>query len=105
MSTSQNLRNTSVLVVDDQTTSLDVVRLVLESRGYSVLMTSDPYEAIRMCKESDISVLISDLVLHSPITGTDLALQVHESCPDAAILFMSGTSPEGWPDADFENLK
>jgi len=93
-----------VLVVDDSVDSLDVVRIVLESRGHSVLTTSDPYEAIRMCRESDISLLISDLILHSPITGTDLALQSHELRPDAAILLMSGTAPEGWPNADFEKL-
>jgi DNA-binding response OmpR family regulator len=51
----------TVLVVDDSTLVLDIVRDALEARGYRVETTSDPLECERMFSEVEPDVLVVDI--------------------------------------------
>ena len=87
----------TILVLDDDTSNLKVISFVLRSRGYDVLEASGGAEAIRICKSHDqpIHLLIADVKIPD-IPGTQVALRVIESCPDSAILFVSGTAVSDW---------
>jgi CheY-like chemotaxis protein len=55
---------TKVLVADDKATSRELIRTVLESRGYSISEASDGIEALRFARELDPDLIILDL--HMP---------------------------------------
>jgi DNA-binding response OmpR family regulator len=96
----------TVLILDDDSGSLNVLYWVLE-RNYRLLKAQNSEEAILLCQEhkETISLIVADLVLNSPISGTEVGLRVRESCPDVPILFTSGRPLEAWRDGDFVNLK
>jgi DNA-binding response OmpR family regulator len=83
---------------------LAVVRRILEKGSYRISAVSDADEAIHLCHERRIDVLVTDEFLPA-LSGVQLASLVHDQCRDSAILFMSGTPLEGWPTADIETLK
>jgi two-component system cell cycle sensor histidine kinase/response regulator CckA len=87
----------TILVLDDDASNLKVISLVLRSRGYDVLEAGSGAEAVRICKShhEPIHLLIADVKVPD-IPGTQVALRVIESCPDSAILFVSGTAVTDW---------
>ena len=93
-----------ILVLDDDRTSVQVLRWALESRPYHVIDVPDAEQAIAVCRNPDLNVdlLITDVFV--PLaSGTEVALRVREACENAAILFISGTPLEGWPEEDLRN--
>jgi CheY-like chemotaxis protein len=68
-----------------------VVRAILSSRGYDVIETTDPAQALAICHESKkvIHLLLTDVVMPR-MSGRDLAARVVELRPDMKVLYMSG---------------
>ena len=77
-----------VLVVDDEPDIRTVVRSMLTAKGYTVLETGDPQQAIRMATQQAIHLLISDVVMPL-MKGTELAKRVQEVSPWTKVLLMS----------------
>ena len=88
---------TTILVLDDDASNLKVISLVLRSKNYEVLEAGSGADAIRICKShhAPINLLIADVKVPD-IPGTEVALRLIESCPDSAILFVSGTAVSSW---------
>jgi PAS domain S-box-containing protein len=81
----------TILLVEDDTTVRSVVRAILSSRGYDVIDTVDPAEALTACRDlqKPIHLLLTDVVM--PLTsGRDLAARVAEMRPAIKVLYMSG---------------
>ncbi|MBE2319239.1 response regulator [Solirubrobacter sp. CPCC 204708] len=83
----------TVLVVEDDRNVRDLVRLLLESNGYTVLTAQQADEAVRVCTELDVDLLLTDVVMPET-SGRELAEQVAAAAPGVRILFMSGYSDE-----------
>jgi len=83
----------TVLVVEDDPNVRDLVRLLLEHNGYNVLTVQDADEAERACRELDVHLLLTDVVMPE-VSGQALAERIAEVAPDVRILFMSGYSDE-----------
>jgi two-component system, cell cycle sensor histidine kinase and response regulator CckA len=81
----------TVLVVDDNPTSVEVLGYLLESKGYSVLRAESATEAESVSKLHDgpISLLVTDAALRS-ITGQELANRIRAARPELQILYISG---------------
>lgn len=77
-----------VLVVDDETDIRTVVRSMLTAKGYTVLETGDPQQAIRMATQQAVHLLITDVVMPL-MKGTELARRVQEVSPWTKVLLMS----------------
>jgi two-component system, cell cycle sensor histidine kinase and response regulator CckA len=78
-----------VLLVEDEEPVRELVRRVLEDVGYHVLAASRPSEAQRLAAESEIDLLLTDVVMPE-MSGYELATRVRLARPDAHTLFMSG---------------
>ena len=80
-----------ILLVEDETAVLDMVRLMLEGLGYQVLTASTPAEAIRVGQlhECRIDLLITDVIMPG-MNGRELTHNLLSICPDVKRLFMSG---------------
>lgn len=80
----------TILVVDDEREVLSVAVDTLETQGYAVLQTVDPFEALKMARRSaePIDLLLTDVVM--PLMhGVKLADEFRAIRPGAKVLFMS----------------
>jgi CheY-like chemotaxis protein len=93
----EDLRGSAaVLLVEDQASVRRLVREQLEELGYRVLDAASPLEALELSARSAVTVdlLLSDVVMPQ-MSGIELAKRIHETRPDARVLFMTG-----WADRD-----
>ncbi len=81
----------TVLVVEDETSLLEMSQEMLEQLGYFVLAARAPEDAIRQADESgrEINLLITDVVMPQ-MNGRELADKLIASHPNVKVLFMSG---------------
>ncbi|MFP4380087.1 MAG: PAS domain S-box protein [Candidatus Sumerlaeia bacterium] len=81
----------SVLLVDDEATLTEVVGMVLESLGYHVDSTNDPREALQAFQKNadKYDLVITDLTMPN-LTGSDLAMHIHNIRQDIPIIMLTG---------------
>jgi CheY-like chemotaxis protein len=81
----------TILLVEDEPTTRDIARLILEKWGYRVLAAATPGEAVRVAKAhaGKIHLLLTDVVMPE-MNGRDLAETIVPFYPEIRILFMSG---------------
>ena len=81
----------TILVVDDDLSVLTVVKCMLESSDYNVLLANSAEVALRMVERDDLSIdlLLTDVVMPD-VNGPDLAKKIQEIRPAIKVLFMSG---------------
>jgi len=78
----------TILVVDDSPEVRNVTRDILASRGYTVVDTGDPREALRIAETRTIRLLLTDVVMPE-MNGRELAERFALANPQARVLFMS----------------
>ena len=83
----------TVLVVEDTKDLREMIREVLEERGYTVLAASDGEQALALVGErtGPIELLLTDVVMPK-LGGAGLARRVAELRPEIRVLYMSGYS-------------
>lgn len=80
----------TILVVDDQDVVRDVIKLTLESAGYTVIEASTPNVAIELARRAEsIDLLVTDIVMPE-MDAFELAERVTTEIPGIRILFTSG---------------
>ena len=81
----------TILVVDDDISVLTVIKCMLESSDYNVLLANSPEVALRMAERDDLSIdlLLTDVVMPD-VDGPDLAKRIRAIRPSLRVLFMSG---------------
>lgn len=84
----------TVLLVEDETGVRRAGARVLESAGYTVLQASDASEAERLFAETEIDLLVTDVVMPGGKTGKQLADDLSRRCPDLPVVFVSGYGAE-----------
>ena len=83
--------NETILLVEDEPAILNMTRMMLERKGYSVLSAATPADAIDMAKAhtDKIHLLMTDVVMPE-MNGRQLSSQIIALYPDIKLLFMSG---------------
>jgi two-component system cell cycle sensor histidine kinase/response regulator CckA len=80
----------TVLVIDDDPSMRTIVSLSLKLYGYLVLVAENGEEAVRLARDHpEIQAIVLDVVMPG-LAGKELAKQLKNSLPNAAILFCSG---------------
>ena len=81
----------TILLVEDDPSILTITRMMLERKGYSVLLAATPSEAIDLAKihADKIHLLMTDVIMPE-MNGRDLAGLLKELYPAIRLLFMSG---------------
>ncbi len=79
-----------VLVIDDDSLMLDVMREILELGGYSVMTASSGERGLALIAEQHPAVVITDLIM--PHTdGVHVINEIRAHSPDIRIIAISGT--------------
>lgn len=81
----------TVLVVDDEEDLRDIMRRMLERRGFTAIVAGDSVQAIAACREypGDIDVLVTDLGLPG-VSGGDLSRTAAGLRPAMGVVYISG---------------
>ena len=83
----------TVLVVDDEDDLREVIRRILQRRGFTALVASDTDQAVAVCRDhpGDIHVLLTDLSMPG-LSGQELARSATDLRPGLRVVYVSGTS-------------
>ena len=81
----------TILFVEDELALCDLVRMLLEAKGYRVLTAHDGEHAISLYTEHwrEVALVISDMGLPK-ISGADVFLQMKAINPDVKVILVSG---------------
>ncbi|HTA41061.1 MAG TPA: response regulator [Bryobacteraceae bacterium] len=81
----------TILVLEDETSLRGLIRQILTRRGYTVLDTGDPAEAIHICEQrgDSIALLITDVIMPK-MSGPQVVERVSRLRPEMKILYTSG---------------
>lgn len=81
----------TVLVVDDEEDLRDIMRRMLERRGYSTMIAGNADEAVAICRdhEGPVDVLVTDLGLPG-VSGGELARSALGLRPELGVVYISG---------------
>lgn len=84
-----------LLVVEDTSEVLDLLRRTLESAGYDVVTARNGDIAYRNFKaKPDFDLLVTDIVMPGEILGTQLAKHLREIRPNLPVVFITGYATE-----------
>ncbi|MCB0062041.1 MAG: response regulator [Caldilineaceae bacterium] len=83
-----NLTPCTILVVDDDWVMLELLTDVLTRDGNTVLTAADGEEAIRICREQQVEVMILDYMMPG-ISGEDVVHAVRKFEPDIQIILQT----------------
>lgn len=79
-----------IVVVDDETSILDLLHSILSRYGGIVHTFSDPTQALTFVEtQPELSLVISDILMPK-MDGREMVLTIHELKPDLPALFMTG---------------
>ena len=83
----------TILLVEDETSILDVLSSNLEASGYKVLQAANGAEALAVMEEhrGEVDLLVSDVVMPM-VSGPELYARLRGSHPHIKVIFISGYS-------------
>jgi CheY-like chemotaxis protein len=86
----------TILVVEDETGLLELVRNVLQGYHYRVMAASSGVEALRVWDEHNgrVDLLLTDMIMPGGMTGNDLAAKLRKQKPGLKVIYTSGYSSE-----------
>lgn len=85
----ENLKNTRILVIDDEEQICNYVRFALEQEGCSVVTASNGKKAIEAYAAEKFDVIITDIAMPEK-DGIDTIIELRETDSRVGIVAMSG---------------
>ncbi|MFQ5963757.1 MAG: response regulator [Candidatus Scalinduaceae bacterium] len=86
-----------ILVVDDESTTRETLKGVLEDKGYKVVVAEDGLKAIEVAKQKHFDVMFIDVVMPG-IDGFKAFEEIKKADPKAHVIMMTGHDIEGFVD-------
>lgn len=78
-----------ILVIDDEPEITEVLRDALEAAGYDVLIAQDGDAGIALCRQSQIDLVLTDIVMPHR-DGIETIIELRRLFPSLKIIAMSG---------------
>lgn len=87
---------TRVLIVEDETAIVTLLKYNLEKEGFAVIATGDGKEAVQMVRDQKPDVVVLDWMLPG-MTGIEIAKQIrwHDDVKNTPIIMLSARGEEG----------
>ncbi len=84
-------KNETILVIEDEPVVREILKLMLESLGYNLIVASNGKEALNIFKDryNEIDLIISDIIMPE-MDGKILFDEMLKITPDVKILYISG---------------
>jgi DNA-binding response OmpR family regulator len=96
---SQDAGPVLVLVVEDESLILLMVKEALEAAGFGVLEASTGASALKFIEDKTrpVRALVTDVDLGVNLTGWVLAQRAREISPELPVVYITGGGPNEWP--------
>lgn len=78
-----------VLIVDDMVVVADLLKTLLQMRGFEVLLAHNGEEALDVFGKNEIDLVVTDLVMPK-MNGVDLIIELKKWAPDLPIMAITG---------------
>ena len=88
-SEAQRCAMANILIIDDDPSMRETLKLTLSGRGYSLAVASDGFEAISLAEQTMFDLIISDMAMPG-INGLETYELIHFLDPTLKVIFMSG---------------
>jgi CheY-like chemotaxis protein len=85
-----------ILVIDDDPLVRSLLKQVLKKRGHSVMEAGNGQEGVRIFRERDIDLVITDHGM-PVMNGLDAAFRIKKQKPDTPVLLITGWQTETDP--------
>ena len=84
----------TILLVEDETALREVVREILELKGYRVISAATGAQALKIWEDrkDDVDLLLTDMMMPEGVSGRELAERVLQDRPDIKVICSSGYS-------------
>ena len=79
----------TILCVDDHEQSLSIRKLMLETRGYRVIVCTTGEEALEVFRRGGIDLVLTDLMMPG-LDGNELVTRIKQVSPETPIILFSG---------------
>lgn len=88
----------TILLVEDERTTAEMVRHLLESLGYRVLRTSNGHDALILYRRfaPDIDLIVTDMMMPR-MTGVELIRAIRRISASVSIIALSGSPRQDFP--------
>jgi CheY-like chemotaxis protein len=98
---SRNLNQPLILVADDEPFILQYVERVLQLANYGVITAATVEDAWKILeqRQSEIELVLTDIVMPGRVDGLELAEKIHQLAPGLPVLFITGALSESDPRA------
>ncbi len=80
----------TILCVDDNQQALSVRQFMLETRGYRVVSTTIPEEALEIFSQGGVDLVLSDLVMPR-MDGNELVRRMKDVIPETPMILISSS--------------
>ena len=87
----------SILLVDDQADLVQVVRTILEGRGYAVDTATNGRDGVALAEASHYSLVLTDLGMPD-ISGWEVAGRIRDCQPETPVILMTGWAADIQPE-------
>lgn len=84
-----DLKKPRILVVDDERIALESLAYILEKENYEVVTAGSGTEAIARMEESDIDLVITDLIM-GDVDGTAIIKETVSKYPETRVIMITG---------------
>jgi CheY-like chemotaxis protein len=81
----------NILVVDDDTLTLDLFTIVLQRHGYFFSVAKDGAEALKLCESQKFDLIITDIFMPN-VDGIDLIMKLKKCNSNTPIVAISAGS-------------
>ncbi|MDD6055153.1 MAG: response regulator transcription factor [Helicobacteraceae bacterium] len=88
------LNNLTILIVEDDLVALDMLKLPLERKCKSVLTATNGEAALKLFKNNQIDIILTDINLEGKIDGISMVKTMKKSNPNIPVIFMTAYSDE-----------
>ena len=79
----------TILCVDDNEQALSIRKVLLETRGYRVLVSSDGHKALEIFRNGGVDLVLSDFMMPG-YDGAALITKIKELSPETPAILFSG---------------
>jgi CheY-like chemotaxis protein len=96
----------TILLVDDEDAIRSMTKMFLERNGYSVLEAQSGSDAVAIWekKQSQIDLMVTDLVMPGGFTGQKLARRLQFDRPSLKVIYSSGYDCEAFTESESDPL-
>lgn len=78
-----------ILLVDDNKTNLELMKLILEEEGYYIVTASNASEALRKLKRDSFDLIITDFLMPPGKNGIELTEEVKKKYPKTQVIIIT----------------